>query len=159
MSILAEQCPSFDKSSVAIATPHLSEKLGDAKLKKPASDALMLFAEKSSLQFVLSHGTFYKPPCNCRYLTVDCSGYETFSKQKAPKVLADSIAWIETAVTEFGVAGLSLRAMIDFLKTGLGNSNAAVRTSATKALVTVKIFVGPSKCCLAYPEPVHLNMI
>lgn len=41
---------------MAIATPHLGEKLGDAKLKKPASDALMLFAEQTSLQFVLSHG-------------------------------------------------------------------------------------------------------
>ena len=67
------------------------------------------------------------------------------TKQKAPKVLADSIAWIESALKEFGVAGVSLRALIDFLKMTLGNSNAAVRTAATKALVTIKIFVGPSK--------------
>lgn len=67
------------------------------------------------------------------------------TKQKAPKVLADSISWIEQALKEFGVAGVSLRSLIDFLKAALGNSNAAVRTAATKALVTIKVFVGPSK--------------
>jgi len=57
---------------------------------------------------------------------------------------------MSTALNEFGIAGVSLRAFIDFLKTALQNSNAAVRTSATKALVTVKIFAGPSMiwCCL-----------
>ena len=59
-------------------------------------------------------------------------------------MLADSLTWIETTINEFGIAGLSLRALIDFLKAALGNSNAAVRTSATKTLVTIKIFVGPS---------------
>ena len=53
--------------------------------------------------------------------------------------------WINTALTEFGIAGLTLRALIDFLKIALQNSNAAVRTSATKTLVTVKLFAGPSK--------------
>ena len=59
-------------------------------------------------------------------------------------MLADSLTWIETTINEFGIAGLSLRALIDFLKAALGNSNATVRTSATKTLVTIKIFVGPS---------------
>ena len=53
LQLLAEQCPTFGRSSVALATPHLSEKLGDAKLKKPAGDLLLLFAEKTSLQLVL----------------------------------------------------------------------------------------------------------
>lgn len=71
--------------------------------------------------------------------------YDPLSKQKAPKVLADAITWIGSALTEFGIAGLSLRSLIDFLKVALQNSNAAVRTSATKTLVTVKLFAGPSK--------------
>lgn len=69
--------------------------------------------------------------------------YEPLGKQKAPKVVADSLTWIESALVEFGVAGLSLRGLIDFIKIALGNSNAAVRTAATKALVTIKLFVGP----------------
>ena len=67
------------------------------------------------------------------------------SKAKAPKVLADAVTWINTALQEFGIAGLTLRNLIDFLKTVLGNSNAQVRTSATKALVTIKLFAGSSK--------------
>ena len=59
--------------------------------------------------------------------------------------MADAVTWIDQAIVEFGIAGLSLRALIEFLKTALANSNAAVRTSATKALVTVKLFAGPSE--------------
>ncbi|TFK29909.1 microtubule associated protein [Coprinopsis marcescibilis] len=124
--ILATRCPSFGRSSVALSVGHLSEKLGDMKLKKPAGDALLEFAEKTSLQFVLSQA------------------YEPLSKQKAPKVIADATAWIGSALTEFGIAGISLRPLIDFLKAGLTNSNAAVRTSATKTLVTIRLFAGSS---------------
>lgn len=56
--ILAERCPSFGRSCAALSIPHLLEKLGDAKLKKPAGDALGAFAEKTSLQFVLNIGIF-----------------------------------------------------------------------------------------------------
>ena len=56
LNVLAERCPSFGRSSVALCIPHLSEKLGDMKLKKPAGETLTLFAEKTSLQFVLGHG-------------------------------------------------------------------------------------------------------
>jgi cytoskeleton-associated protein 5 len=61
-------------------------------------------------------------------------------------VLADALTWMDAALVEFGIRGLSLRSLIEFLKTALKNSNAAVRTSATKTLVTVKTFAGPSKC-------------
>ncbi|CAL1704809.1 unnamed protein product [Somion occarium] len=142
LGILAEQCPSFGRSSVALCIPHLSEKLGDMKLKKPAGETLLLFAEKTSLQFVLGHA------------------YDPLSKQKAPKVLADALTWINQALGEFGIAGLSLRSLIEFLKTALQNSNAAVRTSATKTLVTVKLFAGPSvKDLLEGLNPQLLNTI
>ncbi|KAL1947742.1 hypothetical protein VTO73DRAFT_13466 [Trametes versicolor] len=126
LQILADRCPTFGRPAVAICVPHLSEKLGDMKLKKPAGETLLLFAEKTSLQFVLGHT------------------YEPLSKQKAPKVLADALTWMEQALSEFGIAGLSLRSLIEFLKAALKNSNAAVRTSATKTLVTVKLFAGSS---------------
>ncbi|EJF65775.1 ARM repeat-containing protein [Dichomitus squalens LYAD-421 SS1] len=126
LGTLADRCPSFGRASAALCIPHLSEKLGDMKLKKPAGDTLLLFAEKTSLQFVLGHA------------------YEPLSKQKAPKVLADALTWVEQALVEFGIAGLSLRSLIEFLKTALKNSNAAVRTNATKTLVTVRLFAGSS---------------
>jgi cytoskeleton-associated protein 5 len=70
--------------------------------------------------------------------------YESLSKQKAPKVLGDAVTWINSALNEFGISGVSLRNLIEFLKMMLQNTNAAVRTSATKALVTVKLFAGSS---------------
>jgi len=139
--ILAECCPSFGRSCAALSIPHLSEKLGDAKLKKPASDALGAFAEKMSLQFVLNIGmSFLAFPV----LFIDAihEAYEPLNKIKAPKALADALGWVEQALSEFGIAGLSLRNLIEFLKGALKNSNAAVRTSATKTLVMVKLFAG-----------------
>ena len=59
-------------------------------------------------------------------------------------MLADALTFVDQALSEFGIAGLSLRNLIEFLKTALKNSNAAVRTSATKTLVTVKLFAGSS---------------
>ncbi|KAH9484304.1 Cytoskeleton-associated protein 5 [Psilocybe cubensis] len=142
LAILAQGCPSFGRSCVALSVPHLTEKLGDLKLKKPAGDTLLAFAEKTSLQFVFSQA------------------YEPLSKQKAPKTLADSIGWMNTALIDFGIAGLSLRGLIDFLKAALQNSNAAVRTSATKTLVTVKIFAGSSiKDLIEDLNPQLLNTI
>ncbi|CAE6505293.1 unnamed protein product [Rhizoctonia solani] len=124
MGMLAGRSPTFSKGSAALAIPNLVEKLGDMKLKKPAGDLLSTFAEKTSLSFVLSQA------------------YDPISKQKAPKVVADSLAWIKQALIEFGIAGLSMRSLIDFLKGCLQNSNAAVRSNATATLVTVRLFAG-----------------
>jgi cytoskeleton-associated protein 5 len=49
---------------------------------------------------------------------------------------------MKDALVEFGIAGLSLRPLIGYLQTALKNSNAAVRTSATNTLVTLKLFAG-----------------
>ena len=65
------------------------------------------------------------------------------TKQKAPKAQADSMLWVEQAIRDFGIQGLAIREMIEFLKTGLKSSNALVRTNATKTLVTLQLYVGP----------------
>lgn len=64
------------------------------------------------------------------------------SKQKAVKMQAENYVWIDTAVREFGIAGVPVRDLIDFIKTGLKSANAAVRTNATKSLVTTKQCIG-----------------
>lgn len=80
--------------------------------------------------------------------------YDPLAKQKAPKALADALTWINTALTDFGITGIALRPLIDLLKTALQNSNAAVRTSATKTLVTLKLFAGSSRlrCVLLFDD-------
>ena len=142
--MLAERCPSFGRSCPALCVAHLTEKLGDLKLKKPAGDTLLAFAERTSLQFVLSQGRFDFTLFRTCSKKRSSLAYEPLSKQKAPKVLADSLIWVNTALVDFGIAGLSLRALIEFLKSSLQNSNSTVRTSATKTLVTLKLFAGSS---------------
>lgn len=70
------------------------------------------------------------------------SAYEPMGKQKAPKAQADAMVWVEQAIRDFGIVGLSIRDLIEYLKVGLKSSNAAVRTSATKTLVTLRLYVG-----------------
>ena len=56
LRIMAERSPSFGKSAASLAIGQLSDKLGDLKLRKPAGDAMVVFAEKTSLAFVLAQG-------------------------------------------------------------------------------------------------------
>ncbi len=55
--LLAERSSTFGRPSAALTIGHMVEKLGDMKLKKPAGEALMMFVEKTSLNFVLGQGT------------------------------------------------------------------------------------------------------
>ncbi|WWC63568.1 uncharacterized protein I303_106172 [Kwoniella dejecticola CBS 10117] len=124
MGLMAEKSPSFGKPAAALVIGHLTDKLGDMKLKKPAGDTLTIFAEKTSLAFILAQG------------------YEPMTKQKAPKAQADALTWIKQQLIDFGIAGIPLKDMISFVKNALGSPNALVRKSATEVLVTVRIAVG-----------------
>ncbi|KAH9456452.1 hypothetical protein Pst134EA_011688 [Puccinia striiformis f. sp. tritici] len=97
---------------------------GDDKIKEAAGNALIAFAEKTSLGFVLSQA------------------FDSISKQKAVKIQAESYLSIDSALIEFGISGVPVRNLIECLKAGLKSVNAAVRTNATKALVTAKLGIG-----------------
>ncbi|CAG8714523.1 7634_t:CDS:10, partial [Racocetra persica] len=125
MELLSSKAPSFGKPTAALAIPVLFEKLGDIKLKKSAGETLTAFAEKISLQFVL------------------WQSYDPLRKAKSPKVLADSLLWFHGAIMEFGIAGVQVRELIDFIKFALTSSNAAVRTNAVTVLGALRIYVGP----------------
>ncbi|KAJ3032355.1 Microtubule-associated protein, microtubule dynamics during spindle orientation, partial [Rhizophlyctis rosea] len=122
---LAKEVPSFNKAAASIVVPGLAEKLGDMKVKKAAGDCLTAVAETTSLQYVLANS------------------YDVIKKQKAPKVIADSLMWIQQTLLEFGTAGVALRDIIDFAKWAIGNTNQAVRTNAITVLGTVRMFAGP----------------
>ncbi|KAH9458730.1 hypothetical protein Pst134EB_011025 [Puccinia striiformis f. sp. tritici] len=85
------------------------------------------FAEKTSLGFVLSQA------------------FDSISKQKAVKIQAESYLSIDSALIEFGISGVPVRNLIECLKAGLKSVNAAVRTNATKALVTAKLGIGAER--------------
>ncbi|TPX57138.1 hypothetical protein PhCBS80983_g04029 [Powellomyces hirtus] len=122
---IAKEVPQYNTTAAILVIPGLADKLGDMKVKKSAGDCLTTISEKLSFQFVLAQA------------------YDTISKQKAPKVLADSLMWIQMTLLEFGTAGLQVRDLIEFLKGVLGNTNAAVRTNAVTVLGTIRMFMGP----------------
>ncbi|KAG0164625.1 Microtubule-associated protein, microtubule dynamics during spindle orientation [Apophysomyces sp. BC1034] len=142
MQLLASKCTNFSKACAAIGIPGLVEKLGDIKLKKAAGECLVAFAEKTSLQFVFS------------------LSYPIWKKAKSPKVLADSLIWIHSSVMEFGIAGLQVRDLIDFLKSSLSNTNAAVRTSAVTVLGALRLYIGPGiDDSVKYPEVIFMRCL
>lgn len=122
---LADNVPSFGKPSVALAVPGLVDKLGDMKVKKVASDCMCSFAQSTSLQFVLSQA------------------YAPLKILKSPKAIQDALAFIQYSLMDFGVVGVQIRELIDYIKTALGNTNQGVRNAAVSALGVVRMFTGP----------------
>lgn len=107
---------------------------------------MTVFAEKTSLAFVLAQG---KPLIWAGSVSggreADCASstaYDPMTKQKAPKAQADALTWIKQSILDFGIDGLALKDLVQFLKAALGSANGAVRTSATAVLVTVSQYVG-----------------
>lgn len=124
LQLLANDSPTFGRPSVALSIQPLCDKLGDIKLKTPAGETLVTFAEKTSFGFLLAQAL------------------GPLGALKAPKAIADSILWVDQTLLEFGTAGVDVRSLIDYLVTCLKSANAAVRTNATKAIGTLARFLG-----------------
>lgn len=124
LQLLANDCPTFGRPSIALSVQALCDKLGDIKLKTPAGETLVTFAEKTSFGFVLAQAL------------------GPLGSLKAPKAIADSILWVDQTLLEFGTAGVDVRSLIDYLVTCLKSANASVRTNATKAIGTLARFLG-----------------
>ncbi len=124
LQLLANDCPTFGRPSIALSVQPLCDKLGDIKLKTPAGETLVIFAEKTSFGFLLAQAL------------------GPLASLKAPKAIADSILWVDQTLLEFGTAGVDVRSLIDYLVNCLKSANAAVRTNATKAIGTLARFLG-----------------
>jgi len=72
-------------------------------------------------------------------------GYITFEAQKSPKIFADCISWIASSLSEFGLAGVDITGLIKFLKGGLANSNAAVRSASVQTFGVLRVLLGPGE--------------
>ncbi|GAB5588997.1 hypothetical protein Unana1_03897 [Umbelopsis nana] len=92
----------------------------------------------NTMQLLSSNSKFTKA---CAAIGVPA--YPMWRKQKSPKVLADSLTWLHSAIMEFGIRGLQIRDVIDFLKFALTNTNASVRTSAVLVLGALRLYIGP----------------
>eukprot|EP00284_Hemiselmis_tepida_P000643 CAMPEP_0174950212 /NCGR_PEP_ID=MMETSP1355-20121228/93507_1 /TAXON_ID=464990 /ORGANISM="Hemiselmis tepida, Strain CCMP443" /LENGTH=171 /DNA_ID=CAMNT_0016197807 /DNA_START=29 /DNA_END=541 /DNA_ORIENTATION=+ len=122
---LAEKSPKFTKRAAHWFVGGLVEKLGDAKLRAPANDCLLMIAEACSPQFVLSQA------------------YDHISKQKSPKTQENALCWINTLASEFGIRLLKAKQLLDFTKTLLEASNPGVKRAAVDLLATMRRQLGP----------------
>lgn len=119
-----QELASFGSGAAALTIPPLCDKLGDMKLKGTAGETLMLYAEATSLGFVLGQAV------------------PALSGLKAPKAQADALLWVNEAVLAFGLQGVDTKALVSYTVSGLQSANAVVRANATTLFGTLARFVG-----------------
>lgn len=121
---LAESPAGLSKYAAGLCIPAMIEKISDKKIKPAARSCLSAIAEICTPNFV--------------YVVA----YDTLKTIKSPPVHAETMGWIDSSVTEFGVDTVDVLAMITACITCLESSNAGVRKNTTALIVTMHSYVG-----------------
>jgi len=114
--IVAKECPGYQKLHAAVTVEGAGDKIHELKHRIPATDALNAASEAIGPRFVLAQL------------------HSRATKNKNPKVLSESLAWMATVVEEFGLAAVDLSALLGWLIADLGSPNAPVRNQAMGVL-------------------------
>lgn len=97
--------------------------LGDAKNSSGAAAVLTAIAEATKLEYAVMKVT-------------------TFAfEQKSPKVQAEALGWLATAIREFGMQ-VNPKGLIDDVKKAVQSTNPAVRQAAIQLLGVMHLFMG-----------------
>ncbi|TRY98082.1 hypothetical protein DNTS_023531 [Danionella cerebrum] len=132
----------FSKTSALLVLDGLVDKIGDVKCGSNAKEALTAIAEACSLAW-----------------TAEQVVSVAFA-QKNPKNQAESLNWLANAMKEFGFAGINVKAFINNVKTALGATNPAVRTSAITLLGVMYLYMGaPLRMFFEDEKPALLSQI
>ena len=107
--------------------PLLIEKLGDAKLRHPASECLLSLAEACR-----PGGPIY----------VVAQVVQVLQTHKAPKVLEHGTLWLATFFDDFGVALVPPTSVVPYTKGMLQEANPAVRKAAIQLLARLRGALG-----------------
>ncbi|EFJ44246.1 microtubule organizing protein mora [Volvox carteri f. nagariensis] len=126
LRVTATGCPSFSKRDAFTCIGGIIDKVADLKLKQPSFDTLTSFAEAVGPQFIMTQL------------------HKKAAAHKNPKVQSEAINWIGRAILEFGLAGMDVRALLDWAKEDLGSANAGVRNSSIQLLGIMYRFLGPA---------------
>ncbi|KAG5839923.1 hypothetical protein ANANG_G00210390 [Anguilla anguilla] len=121
---LVAQKGSFSKTSAGVVLDGLVDKVGDVKCGLKAKEALTAIGEACSLPW-----------------TAEQVVSMVFA-QKNPKNQAETLNWLANAMKEFGFSGINVKAFINNVKTALGATNPAVRTSAITLLGVMYLYMG-----------------
>jgi cytoskeleton-associated protein 5 len=115
----------YTREAASLAINGLVEKLSDPKLRNDCGELFLILAEQVPVGFVL----------------MQVSGLAR--SQKSPKIQADIVKWLQSAVQAFGISGVQVQDLISICKLCLGNSNPTVRSVAIALAGTLRAFVGP----------------
>lgn len=115
----------YTREAASLAIAGLVEKLSDPKLRNDCGELFFILAEQVSVGFI-----FFQVS-------------EMARSQKSPKIQADIVKWLQTAVQAFGIDGVKIQDLIGLCKTCLGNSNPTVRGVAIGLAGTLRSYVGP----------------
>uniref|UniRef100_A0A673H3P0 Cytoskeleton-associated protein 5-like n=1 Tax=Sinocyclocheilus rhinocerous TaxID=307959 RepID=A0A673H3P0_9TELE len=139
---LIAQKGSFSKTSALVVLDGLVDKIGDVKCGSNAKEALTAIGEAYSLPW-----------------TAEQVVSMAFT-QKNPKNQAETLSWLANAMKEFGFAGINVKAFINNVKTALGATNPAVRTSAITLLGVMYLYMGaPLRMFFEDEKPALLSQI
>ncbi|KAJ3328607.1 Microtubule-associated protein, microtubule dynamics during spindle orientation, partial [Kappamyces sp. JEL0680] len=122
MQLVAHPSKGFDRGCAMLIASGLVDKLGDSKLRKASVACLDAVASCSSLE------------------TVIAESFAPIKAMKAPKIIAEALAWMGQAIQDFGVAGLKLKELVAFLKDFLSNASLPVRSAAISVLASIRRF-------------------
>uniref|UniRef100_A0A673JVG3 TOG domain-containing protein n=1 Tax=Sinocyclocheilus rhinocerous TaxID=307959 RepID=A0A673JVG3_9TELE len=139
---LIAQKGSFSKTSALVVLDGLVDKIGDVKCGSNAKEALTAIGVACSLPW-----------------TAEQVVSMAFA-QKNPKNQAETLNWLANAMKEFGFAGINVKAFINNVKTALGATNPAVRTSAITLLGVMYLYMGaPLRMFFEDEKPALLSQI
>jgi cytoskeleton-associated protein 5 len=118
---LARKETGFNPACASLVAGGLVDKLGDMKIKKVAGVCLDMVLECSSVELVFGEA------------------YKSIRNMKSPKIIADSLLWMNQVLKDFGIAGVNLKVLIDFAKTFFDHATAPVRSNAVSIFVTLHL--------------------
>ncbi|MGH0172333.1 UNVERIFIED_CONTAM: hypothetical protein FKN15_062874 [Acipenser sinensis] len=132
----------FSKTSALVVLECLVDKIGDVKCGIKSKEALTAIGEACSLPWTAEHVV------------------SMAFAQKNPKNQAETLNWLANAMKEFGFSGINVKAFINNVKTALGATNPAVRTSAIALLGVMFLYMGaPLRMFFEDEKPALLTQI
>ncbi|KAL3627734.1 Protein MICROTUBULE ORGANIZATION 1 [Castilleja foliolosa] len=146
---IASTSSKFPKKCVVLCLSGITERVADIKTRAQAMKCLTTFCEAVGPGFVFERM------------------YKIMKEHKNPKVLSEGLSWMVSAVEDFGISYIKLKAprfdedLIDFCKDiGLQSSAAATRNATVKLIGVLHKFVGPDiKAFLTDVKPALLSTL
>lgn len=136
---LADTGYKFSQRTALYCLTDIADKIGDAKTSQQAKDALAKIAEQCTLPYV----------CQQCIASIIVEG-------KNPKNQEQALLWLGQSIREFGYQGMDTKALVNYIKKSLENSNPNVRAAAVQLTAVIYMYLGAN---FRYVVVVYLNSL